>query len=177
MPAQYALGYEEGDDPALVVHPSLVPLRLSRGHPPLRSITQRCQLRLLDRLSHVRFCAWRLDVGPKIGLGEGERARWGDPSGCRGDRLSELYEVSGWPPDMRVICRRERAHPGAQLSLLDTHAGWHHTCFITDTFGADIAALELRHRGPRPRRGPGAQLEGVRPFQPAPSRASASGDE
>ena len=34
---------------------------------------------------------------------------------------------------MRVICRRERPHPGAQLSLFDTHAGWRHTCFITNT--------------------------------------------
>jgi hypothetical protein len=48
---------------------------------------------------------------------------------------------------MRVICRRERPHPGAQLSLFDTHAGWRHTCFITNTKGDDIAALELRHRG------------------------------
>ena len=48
---------------------------------------------------------------------------------------------------MRVICRRERPHPGAQLSLFDTHAGWRHTCFITNTKGRDIAALELRHRG------------------------------
>ena len=61
--------------------------------------------------------------------------------------LTELYEVEGWPPDMRVICRRERPHPGAQLSLFDTHAGWRHTCFITNTVGDDIAALELRHRG------------------------------
>ncbi len=30
--------------------------------------------------------------------------------------LSELYEVKGWPADMGVICRRERPHPGAQLS-------------------------------------------------------------
>jgi hypothetical protein len=61
--------------------------------------------------------------------------------------LSELYEVTGWPDDMRLICRRERPHPGAQLSLFDTHAGWRHTCFVTNTECEDIAALELRHRG------------------------------
>jgi hypothetical protein len=48
---------------------------------------------------------------------------------------------------MRAISRRESAHPGAQLSLFDTQAGWRHTCFITNTQGDDIAALELRHRG------------------------------
>jgi hypothetical protein len=61
--------------------------------------------------------------------------------------LTELTEVEGWPDDMRVISRRERPHPGAQLSLFDSYAGWRHTCFITNTRGADIAALELRHRG------------------------------
>ncbi len=61
--------------------------------------------------------------------------------------LTEVIELKGWPADMRVICRRERPHPGAQLSLFDTHAGWRHTCFITNTEGDDIAALELRHRG------------------------------
>ena len=61
--------------------------------------------------------------------------------------LTEICELKGWPTDMRVISRRERPHPGAQLSLFDTHAGWRHTCFITNTEGDDIAALELRHRG------------------------------
>jgi len=61
--------------------------------------------------------------------------------------LTEICELKGWPTDMRVISRRERPHPGAQLSLFDTHAGWRYTCFITNTEGDDIAALELRHRG------------------------------
>ena len=43
--------------------------------------------------------------------------------------------------------RRERPHPGAQLTLFDTAEGFRHTCFITNTEGRDIAALELRHRG------------------------------
>ena len=47
---------------------------------------------------------------------------------------------------MRVICWRDRSHPGAQFCSFDT-AGWRHSCFITNTEGDDIAALELRHRG------------------------------
>ena len=47
---------------------------------------------------------------------------------------------------MRVIARRERPHPGAQLTLFDTAEGFRHQVFITDQTGADIAALELRHR-------------------------------
>ena len=41
--------------------------------------------------------------------------------------------------------RRERPHPGAQFEVFDAH-GYRHTAFITDQQGADIAALELRHR-------------------------------
>ena len=47
---------------------------------------------------------------------------------------------------MRVIARRERPHPGAQLTLFDIDEGFRHQVFITDQTDTDIAALELRHR-------------------------------
>jgi len=52
-----------------------------------------------------------------------------------------------WPPGMRVIARRERPHPGAQLRLTD-HNGWRITCFATNTKGPGwtLATLEVRHR-------------------------------
>jgi hypothetical protein len=52
-----------------------------------------------------------------------------------------------WPAGMRVIARRERPHPGAQLHLTD-HDGWRITCFATNTRrpGWTLAALETRHR-------------------------------
>ena len=52
-----------------------------------------------------------------------------------------------WPTGMRVIARRERPHPGAQLRLTD-HNGWRVTCFATNTRGTgwSLAALEVRHR-------------------------------
>lgn len=52
-----------------------------------------------------------------------------------------------WPTGMRVIARRERPHPGAQLRLTD-HDGWRITCFATNTRGPGwtIPALEVRHR-------------------------------
>ena len=48
---------------------------------------------------------------------------------------------------MRVIARRERPHPGAQLRLTD-HDGWRITCFATNTRGPGwtLADLEVRHR-------------------------------
>ncbi|GFG51072.1 hypothetical protein MAGR_25130 [Mycolicibacterium agri] len=46
---------------------------------------------------------------------------------------------------MRVIARRERPHPGAQLRLTDDN-GWRITCFATNTRGWSIPDLEVRHR-------------------------------
>ncbi len=46
---------------------------------------------------------------------------------------------------MRVIVRKERPHPGAQLRF--TGIGGHRfTCFATSTKGGQLADLELRHR-------------------------------
>jgi hypothetical protein len=61
--------------------------------------------------------------------------------------LTDLIPLAAWPEDTRLLMRRERPHPGAQLTLFDTAEGFRHTCFITNTEGTDIAALELRHRG------------------------------
>lgn len=60
--------------------------------------------------------------------------------------LTDGLDLSAWPTGSRLICRRERPHPGAQFQIFDEH-GYRHTCFLTDETGHDIAALELRHRG------------------------------
>jgi Transposase DDE domain group 1 len=52
---------------------------------------------------------------------------------------------AGWPEKTRVICRRERPHPGAQLSFTD-HDGYRFGVFITNQSDPDIVTLELRHR-------------------------------
>jgi Transposase DDE domain group 1 len=59
--------------------------------------------------------------------------------------LSDLIEHR-WGDAVRVIARRERPHPGAQLTLFDTIEGFRHQVLITDQTDTDIAALELRHR-------------------------------
>lgn len=50
-----------------------------------------------------------------------------------------------WPAGMRVIARRERPHPGAQLRLTDAD-GWRITLFATNIRGGRLAQLELQHR-------------------------------
>ena len=44
-----------------------------------------------------------------------------------------------------MIVRRERPHPGAQLSFTDVD-GHRFQCFITDQPDDDLAVLEARHR-------------------------------
>ncbi|MGH3185427.1 MAG: IS1380 family transposase, partial [Streptosporangiaceae bacterium] len=54
-------------------------------------------------------------------------------------------DLAGWPERSRVIVRRERAHPGAQLSFTD-HDGHRFQAILTDQPG-DIAHVERDHRG------------------------------
>jgi hypothetical protein len=69
-----------------------------------------------------------------------------DRDGAWVAELTEHLDLSAWPEGSRLICRRERPHPGAQFQIFDQH-GYRYTCFLTDQDGADLAALELRHRG------------------------------
>jgi hypothetical protein len=55
-------------------------------------------------------------------------------------------DLTGWPAGMRVIVRRERPHPGAQLSLFEQADGWRYQAFATNTSTGQLAFLEARHR-------------------------------
>jgi hypothetical protein len=59
--------------------------------------------------------------------------------------LTGMLDLSAWPGSSRVIVRRERPHPGAQIRFSDG-AGHRFTAFITDTVGGQLADLEVRHR-------------------------------
>jgi hypothetical protein len=59
--------------------------------------------------------------------------------------LTGLLDLSGWPSGMRIIIRKERPHPGAQLRFTDID-GHRFTCFATDAKRGQLADLELRHR-------------------------------
>ena len=59
--------------------------------------------------------------------------------------LTDGVELSSWPAGSRVIVRRERPHPGAQLSFTD-HDGYRFQAILTDQTDPDIAVLERRHR-------------------------------
>ena len=59
--------------------------------------------------------------------------------------ITGLPDLDGWPARMRVIARKERPHPGAQLRFTDID-GHRFTCLATDAKRGQLADLELRHR-------------------------------
>ena len=68
---------------------------------------------------------------------------------------AEVAELTGilppkmlakWPEGMRVIVRRERPHPGAQLSMFEEIDGWRYQAFVTNTATGQLHFLEARHR-------------------------------
>ncbi len=90
-----------------------------------------------DALAALPRQAWRAALDP-------------DGKPRRGARVAELTRwlpatLVGWPPGMRIIARRERPHPGAQLHITDAD-GWRITVLATNTAGGRIADLEVRHR-------------------------------
>jgi hypothetical protein len=62
--------------------------------------------------------------------------------------ITGRFPADGFPEGTRFIVRRERPHPGAQLTLFDTLEGWRHQVIATDTppGGGSIQYLEARHR-------------------------------
>jgi hypothetical protein len=69
-----------------------------------------------------------------------------DHDGAWVAEITDRLTLTGWPAGTRVIVRRERAHPGAQLRFTD-HDGHRFAAILTDQPDRDIAYLEARHRG------------------------------
>jgi hypothetical protein len=59
--------------------------------------------------------------------------------------ITDMVDLSAWPEGCRLIVRRERPHPGAQLSFTD-HDGYRFQAILTDQPDPDIAIIECRHR-------------------------------
>jgi hypothetical protein len=59
--------------------------------------------------------------------------------------ITGMLDLASWPAGMRVIVRKERPHPGAQLRFTDI-GGHRFTAFATDATKGQLADLELRHR-------------------------------
>lgn len=59
--------------------------------------------------------------------------------------VTGLADLAAWPEGTRLVLRKERPHPGAQLRFTDVD-GLRITGFLTNTAGGQLADLELRHR-------------------------------
>ena len=77
--------------------------------------------------------------------------------------ITGMLDLSSWPAGMRVIVRKERPHPGAQLRLTDID-GHRFTAFATDAKRGQLADLELP---PGPLRGPDPRRERHRAAEPS----------
>ena len=61
-------------------------------------------------------------------------------------------QLDGWPAAMRVFARRERPHPGAQLSLFETQDGWRYSLWVSNVpaqlrgWRAQLGYIDAAHR-------------------------------
>ena len=95
-----------------------------------------------EAITSLHSSCWR----PAIEADRSER------EGAYVAEVTKLIDLRRWPKGSRVIVRKERPHPGAQLSLFDTIQGFRHTAFIfappvgRKKESRPMAVLELRHR-------------------------------
>jgi len=69
-------------------------------------------------------------------------------TGAEVAELTGTIDLPDHPDGTRIIVRRERPHPGAQLSLFDLDEGMRHQVILTDTPHGEgsLQHLEVRHR-------------------------------
>lgn len=92
--------------------------------------------KIRDAIKLVPTKVWASATNADSGVREG-----GDVA-----ELTGLLDLTGWPAGMRIIARRERPHPGAQLSLFEEADGWRYQAIATNTSTGQLAFLEARHR-------------------------------
>jgi Transposase DDE domain group 1 len=146
LPPEWRRGHDAGGDPALVERRILVRADSAGASHWLAeecvdrniefSLGYQIDERVRDGVMSVPTGCWH----PAIEADGTHRA------GAEVVELTRFVNLGAWPTGTRLIVRRERPHPGAQLSLFDTIEGFRHTAFITNTGGYNIAALELRQR-------------------------------
>ncbi len=100
---------------------------------------------VLGRLRADRAGPRRDPRNPRGCLGPGARPGRHERENGEVCEITDMVDLSAWPEGSRLIVRRERPHPGAQLSFTD-HDGYRFQAILTDQPDEDIAVLECRHR-------------------------------
>lgn len=146
LPARWRAGHAVGDRADLVQHRLLVRADSAGAS---HWLAEEC----VDR--NIEFSlGYQIDHRVRDGVNSIPTGCWHpaiEADGTRRDgaevvELTPFVSLDGWPAGTRLIVRRERPHPGAQLSLFDTIEGLRHTAFITNQTSADVTALELQQR-------------------------------
>ena len=146
LPTVWRAGHEIGDDASLAARRILVRADFAGASHWLaeecvdRNIEFSLGYQIDDRVRDGVMCVPTGCWHPAVDADGGRR------EGAEVVELTEFVNLDSWPTGTRLIVRRGRPHPGAQLSLFDTVEGFRHTAFITNSRGYDIAALELRQR-------------------------------
>jgi hypothetical protein len=65
-----------------------------------------------------------------------------DREGAWVAELTDDLDLSAWPEGSRLICRRERPHPGAQFTIFDEHG--YRTVLAFDRVTGARAAIQRR---------------------------------
>jgi hypothetical protein len=146
LPSEWCAGHGVGDDSSEVAHRVLI--RADAGGAS-HWFAEEC----IDRNLDYSF-GFYIDHRVRDGVVVVPTGCWHpaiDADGARRDgaevvELTDFVDLDSWPEGTRLIVRRERPHPGAQLSLFDTIEGFRHTAFITNQTSVDVAALELQQR-------------------------------
>jgi hypothetical protein len=102
-------------------------IRFSVGY----DLTETVRAAILEIADDAWVCAQDQDGSPR-------------PNGQVCEITGQL-DLASWPIGSRVLVRRERAHPGAQLTFTD-HDGHRFQAILTDQTDREIAALERDHR-------------------------------
>ncbi|MEN3615938.1 IS1380 family transposase [Plantactinospora sp. ZYX-F-223] len=133
-----------------------------RRHLLVRGDSAAATHKVLDWLTNLNTTRRRVEYSIGWSIGEPERAAitalpataWtpalaadgGIREGAQVAELTGLLTLTSWPQGARVIVRRERPHPGAQLCLFEERDGWRYTAIVTNTQAGALQWLEARHR-------------------------------
>lgn len=119
LPADYRVGHDPGDDLSLVRHQIL--LRADSAGATHGFVAGLVEANIEYSIGHPINAAVREvlllfqeeDWTPAVESDGSVR------DGAFVAELTDLMDLSAWGLDVRLICRRERPHPGAQLSMFD----------------------------------------------------------
>jgi hypothetical protein len=139
------------------------------GHQLIYSVGWELGKREKTAICQVPEDAWQIAVSPR---GEVRERRADDACADRGcahrrcwieeAHVAELTgllrqgpagdQLTGWPAAIRVLARRERPHPGAQLTLFEAEDGWRYSLWVTNLpertrgWRSQLAYIDAAHR-------------------------------